>query len=192
MAVALPAGKLQLWRGVAARRRRERAITLHGLYVALAVIAMHGAALAAEQPTPEPRAVIVSSTLERIAAAPNGADGADVIVASDSVASHADQLIVSVRFTNTSEQVVDGLRITSPVPANVQVVPGSASGPGSAVLFSVDNGRTFGRPGELTLAVPDGGARPAHAADYTHVRWIFHAPLAAGATGVARYRAVPR
>jgi hypothetical protein len=84
------------------------------------------------------------------------------------------------------------LRITSPVPADLRYVHGSASGPGSAVLFSVDNGRTFGRPDELTLALPDGGTRLADAADYTHVRWILEAPLAAGAAGVARYRAVPR
>jgi hypothetical protein len=60
------------------------------------------------------------------------------------------------------------------------------------VLFSVDDGRTFGRPDELTFVAPDGGARGAAAADYTHVRWILRAPLDAGATGIARFRAVPR
>ena len=39
---------------------------------------------------------------------------------------------------------VDSIRITSPVPADVQYVPHSASGPGSEVLFSVDDGRSFG------------------------------------------------
>ena len=74
----------------------------------------------------------------------------------------------------------------------MQYVAHSASGPGSDVLFSVDNGRTFGRPDELTIVAADGGTRTAAAADYTHVRWVLKASLAAGATGVARYRAVPR
>ncbi len=139
-----------------------------------------------------PGSLVVSSTLERIVAPPAGDAAASVPIAPDTVASHADQLIVSVRFTNTSDDVVDSVRITSPVPADVQYVPHSASGPGSEVLFSVDNGRTFGRPAELTLAAPDGGVREADASDYTHVRWVLRAPLDAGATGIARFRAVPR
>jgi uncharacterized repeat protein (TIGR01451 family) len=132
-------------------------------------------------------------TLERIVAAPGEGSGpAAVQITAATVASHADQLIVSVKFANTSDAVVDSVRITSPVPADVQYVPGSASGPGSEVLFSIDNGRTFGRPDELRVAGPNGGARAASAADYTHVRWVLHAPLDAGATGVARFRAVPR
>ncbi|RPI62574.1 MAG: hypothetical protein EHM50_03725 [Lysobacterales bacterium] len=113
-------------------------------------------------------------------------------IAADTVASNSDELIVTVRFTNSSDDVVDSIRITSPVPADVQYVAQSASGPGSEVLFSVDNGRTFGRPGELTLPAPDGGVHGADASDYTHVRWVLHAPLDAGATGIARFRAVPR
>jgi hypothetical protein len=188
MAVAVPPGKLQLRHGVAAQQRRSCAAALRGLCAALAAAASSGAG-SAEPAEPPPRAVDVSSTLERIAAAP-GAD--DVQLAAGTVASHADQLIVSVRFANTSDQVVDGLRITSPIPAELQYVAGSASGPGSGVLFSADNGRTFGRPDELALALPEGGTRVADSADYTHVRWILEAPLAAGAAGVARYRAVPR
>jgi hypothetical protein len=88
--------------------------------------------------------------------------------------------------------VVDTVRITSPIPADVNYVPGSASGPGSDVLFSVDNGRTFGKPEELTLPSADGKRRRADAADYTHVRWILNGPLDVGASGIARFRAVPR
>lgn len=150
-----------------------------------------GFAVIAQEPPRLPRDLVLSSTLERITAGPNG-DAASVQITSDTVASHADQLIVSVRFTNASDDVVDSIRITSPVPADVQYVPQSAGGPGSDVLFSVDNGRSFGRPEELTLAAADGNVRAADAADYTHVRWVLRAPLDAGATGIARFRAVPR
>ncbi len=139
-----------------------------------------------------PRGLEVSSTLERIVAPQADDAAAAVRIATDTTASQADQLIVTVRFTNGGSDVVDSIRITSPVPPDLQYVPHSASGPGSEVLFSVDGGRTFGRPDELELVAPDGGVRGADAAEYTHVRWVLRAPLDAGATGIARFRAVQR
>jgi uncharacterized repeat protein (TIGR01451 family) len=139
-----------------------------------------------------PRGLEVSSTLERIVA-PQAADAAATVrIATDAVASQADQLVVTVRFTNLGNDVVDSIRITSPVPPDLHYVPHSASGPGSEVLFSVDGGRTFGGPDELELVAPDGAVRGADAAEYTHVRWVLRAPLDAGATGIARFRAVER
>jgi hypothetical protein len=60
------------------------------------------------------------------------------------------------------------------------------------VLFSVDGGRTFGQPNELTVPAADGSRRAAAAEDYTHIRWRLKTPLPAGATGFARFRAVAR
>lgn len=151
-----------------------------------------GVAAAAQETVRAPRGLVMSSTLERIVAAPQGDGAAAVEIAAGTVASHADQLIVSVRFTNASGEIIDSIRITSPVPADVQYLPNSASGPGSDVMFSVDNGRSFGRPDELTAVAPNGTLRSADPAEYTHVRWILRAPLDAGATGIARFRAVPR
>jgi hypothetical protein len=149
------------------------------------------AALAQDAPR-APRDLIVSSSLERIVAGLDGDGAASVRIAADTVASHADHFIVSVRFTNVSEHVLDSVRITSPVPADVQYVPHSAGAPGGDALFSVDNGRSFGQPAELVLTLADGTVRTADPADYTHVRWVLRAPLDAGATGIARFRAVPR
>ncbi len=182
-----PCGKLQSTRGVDAKVPPSlRAVARRAAKpVAITLFASAAVAVLAQEAPRVPRGLAVSSTLERIAAPPAGD-------AADTVAPHAEQLIVTVRFTNLGGDVVDSIRITSPVPADVQYVPNSASGPGSEVLFSVDDGRTFGRPDELTFVAPDGGARGAAAADYTHVRWILRAPLDAGATGIARFRAVPR
>jgi len=166
--------------------RRARARLCGAL---LAATALAGVAQTAE---PARGGLQVSSTLERIA--PKVADdrGAALDVAAATVASGADELVLSVEFTNTSKQVVDAVRITSPVPADVRYVADSASGPGSEALFSVDQGRTFGRPDELTIVGADGVARAAEAAEYTHVRFVLDAPLDAGALGIARFRAVPR
>ena len=151
-----------------------------------------GIAATAQDAARAPRDLVVSSTLERSGAPAAGDTANSVDSAADSGASPADPLIVSIRFTNVSDHVVDSIRITSPVPADVQYVPRSASGPGSEVLFSADNGRSFGRPEELTISAADGTVRRAEAPDYTHVRWILRAPLDPGAAGVARFRAVPR
>jgi uncharacterized repeat protein (TIGR01451 family) len=193
MVVPLPAEKLQLCRGVAAQwLARSRAAACRaasaGVRLGGAVALAAVASLAAQPAAQRPRGLVVSSTLERLALG----GGADAPIPADTVASHADQLIVSVRFTNAGDTVLDTIRVTSPIPADVKYVAGSASGPGSEVLYSVDNGRSFGVPGELQVAAPDGGLRAADAADYTHVRWVLGAPLAVGATGIARFRAVPR
>lgn len=194
MTKPVPAEKVQLCREVAAKRGwpRRAAWRLFEAALATAPLWIASAALTAQATAPQPRALVVSSALERIAAATAEANDGAVQITADTVASHADQLVVSVRFTNTSKQVLDGVRITSPIPADVQYVAHSASGPGSDVLFSADNGRTFGRPEELTIVAADGATRAAAATDYTHVRWVLKGPLASGATGVARYRAVPR
>jgi hypothetical protein len=176
MTVPSPCGKLQSRRGLGAKASglpgaaaRRSAQPRAGLATMLCLCAA-GLPATAQESARVPHGLLVTSALERI----------------------ADEHIVSVRFTNSTEQVLDSIRITSSVPPDLRYVARSASGPGSDVLFSADDGRTFGLPEELTLATPDGGVRGADAADYTHVRWVLRAPLDAGATGIARFRAVPR
>jgi uncharacterized repeat protein (TIGR01451 family) len=198
MVAGLPAKKYQLCQRLAAKPLRcpdepaQLAQRLRGSWHLGLLCCTAALAVPAQPASHAPQELVVSSTLERIVAASSESSPAEVRITADTVASHADQLIISVRFTNTSESVVDTVRITSPIPADVKYVPGSASGPGSDVLFSVDNGRTFGKPEELTLRAADGGRRTADAADYTHVRWVLNGPLDVGATGIARFRAVPR
>lgn len=148
---------------------------------------------AAGQAVPAPsNGMLVSSVLERIVANVEADDRLTLEVAAGTVASHADQLIVSVQFTNETGHIVDGVRVTSPVPPDVVYVAGSATGPGSHVLYSVDQGRTFGQPSELKVVGADGALRAATAADYTHVRFVLDAALDIGASGIVRFRAVPR
>src|SRR5262245_39303129 len=196
MRQSLPCGKFQSWRGLGARTSAARRMAARpeagplGRLLIMFSAFLAGLAVTAQQGSRNPRDLLVSSTLEHIAAADGDAQSSPE-AAADTPASPPEQLIVNVRFTNVSERVLDSLRITSPVPADLRYVAQSATGPGSDVLFSVDKGRTFGRPEELTIATPE-GVRGAEAADYTHVRWVLRAPLDAGALVVARFRAVPR
>jgi hypothetical protein len=78
------------------------------------------------------------------------------------------------------------------VPADLRYVAGTAVGPGSEALFSVDQGQRFGRPEELTVPSGNGAPRRADPADYTHVRFVLSSPLDPGAAGTVRFRVVPR
>jgi uncharacterized repeat protein (TIGR01451 family) len=194
MVAALPCGKSQPTRGVGAKApARGRTAARRAVKpVGIALFISAALAVVAQEAARAPRGLVVSSALERIVAPP-AADAADSVqTAADSAAPHAGEHVVTVRFTNVGSDVVDTIRITSRVPADLQYVPNSASGPGSEVLFSVDDGRTFGRPDELTSVAPDGGVRSAAANEYTHVRWVLRAPLDAGALGIARFRAALR
>lgn len=158
----------------------------------LCTVVLTFAAASAQQLEPAHDGLSLSSTLERLVES-RDADGAVrfQVVAGEEPA-QADQFVYSVRFTNTTDRAAEGVRITSPVPPGLRYVDGSAVGPGSIVLFSVDGGLTFGAPSELLAPDEDASFRPADAADFTHVRWILQAPLGAGATGFARFRAVKR
>jgi uncharacterized repeat protein (TIGR01451 family) len=107
-------------------------------------------------------------------------------------ASPGDELVVTVTFANVSGQALDGVRITQPIPSNMRYVDGSAIGPGSEVLYSIDGGASYGQPNELKVVAADGTRRAATADDYTHIRWLLKAPLEAGARGFARFRAIVR
>jgi uncharacterized repeat protein (TIGR01451 family) len=107
-------------------------------------------------------------------------------------ASPGDELVLTVTFQNVTAQALDGVRITQPIPPNLRYVDGSAIGPGSEVLYSVDGGASYGQPNELKVVAADGARRAATPDDYTHVRWLLKAPLEAGARGFARFRAIVR
>ena len=103
-----------------------------------------------------------------------------------------DEVVYTVTFKNAGSRTADNVRITNPIPSNMQYVADTAFGPGSEVLYSIDGGATFWRPSELFVTTSDGVRRQAVASDYTHIRWVLKAPLAAGAEGFARFRATVR
>jgi uncharacterized repeat protein (TIGR01451 family) len=91
-------------------------------------------------------------------------------------------------FTNGGKQPAEKVVINNPVPANTEYLGGSATETGFALVFSVDQGKTYGKPGELTVPDGKGGKRPAEPKEYTNLRWTMQAPLQPGATGVVEFR----
>lgn len=109
------------------------------------------------------------------------------LVAADTVVP-GDDVVYTITFTNISEESAENVVITNPISNNLTYVAGSAFGPGTVIEFSVDGGQTYGQPNELVVGT-NGGQRPAGADDFTHVRWTMESELAAGAQGLARFRA---
>jgi uncharacterized repeat protein (TIGR01451 family) len=89
-----------------------------------------------------------------------------------------DVVAYTIEARNVSPRDADRVVITDPIPSQMQYLDGSADAAGAALLFSVDGGFRFDVPEKLTVANEDGTRRPAVASDYTHVRWVFAAPLA--------------
>lgn len=107
---------------------------------------------------------------------------ADVVVPGETV-------YYTITFTNISDEAADNVVITNPIADDLVYVDGSGFGPGADMQFSVDGGKTFAVPQELTVTA-DGVMRAAKASDFTHVRWVMKNSLDAGAQATARFAAV--
>jgi uncharacterized repeat protein (TIGR01451 family) len=141
------------------------------LPIALAVAAM-GAAAHAQQAPSDPIAVRAITNL-----AP-----ADRLVSGDWV-------IYTLEVRNTASTAVHTPTVTYPVPQHMSYVAESAVGPGTEISYSVDGGRSFDAPENLKVRDPDGQARPASAADYTHIRWELKNALKGNSVAFVRFRA---
>ena len=174
-----------------AHARRARISLARRICFAVAVFAMAPAA-SAQLPSARARAGLELATrIEKIVGAgADKPDGRAKLVPPENL-SPGDELVITVSFLNTTQHALDGVRITQPIPPTMRYVEGSGVGPGSLVLYSVDGGATYGQPSELAVTA-DGARRAATAADYTQVRWLIKAPLAAGARAFVRFRATVR
>ena len=91
-------------------------------------------------------------------------------------------------FTNIGAQPAEKVVINNPVPKNTEYLGGSATATGFDLVFSVDGGKSFGAPKELTVPDGKGGKRPAEPKEYTNIRWTMQPPLKSGATGIVEFR----
>jgi uncharacterized repeat protein (TIGR01451 family) len=99
-----------------------------------------------------------------------------------------DEVIYTVTFQNISDDSAENVVITNPIASDLVYVDGSAFGPGTEILFSVDGGTVFAGANELSVT-DDGVIRPARASDFTHIRWQLENGIPPGSQGIARFRA---
>ncbi len=101
-----------------------------------------------------------------------------------------DEVIYTIHYLNSSSAPAKGVFITIPVAEHTRYRNESARGADTEITFSVDGGKHFAAPDHLAVPVGNGRQRPATAADYTHIKWKFNAPVPPGASGAVSYRAV--
>ena len=98
------------------------------------------------------------------------------------------EVIYTITAKNTGAEAADNIMVTNPVPEHTVYIDGSAFGAGTNITFSVDGGKSFDQAKKLTVKDAKGEARPAKAADYTHVRWTFQFSLQPGQEAPVWYR----
>jgi uncharacterized repeat protein (TIGR01451 family) len=101
-----------------------------------------------------------------------------------------DRVIYTLEVRNTGATALVAPSLTYAVPEHMSYVADSAVGPGAEVSYSVDRGRSFGSPENLTVPGPDGRLRPAAAADYTDIRWQLKNILKPNSVAFVRFRAL--
>ncbi len=101
-----------------------------------------------------------------------------------------DEIIYTTTFRNLAGKPVGDIVITNPVPNDSLYKADTANGANTVISFSVDGGKQYAAPGQLTVRTQDGKTRAALPADYTHIRWTYKGELGAGKTGEVSFRAV--
>lgn len=104
-----------------------------------------------------------------------------------------DVLIYTISYTNTRDSVIQDASVVDPIPDGAEYVPGSASGEGTNITCSIDNGRSYSSPPiKYTIRNPDGSREEETATPdmYTHIKWNFNTPLSPGQSGLLKFKAV--
>lgn len=98
-----------------------------------------------------------------------------------------DKIGYRISYNNEGNEAADSVVINNPVPAEASYIANSATGAGTAVTYSVDDGKTFAVASQLTVN-ENGVSRTAKAEDYTHIRWQLTQPVEAGASGKVEFK----
>jgi uncharacterized repeat protein (TIGR01451 family) len=105
-----------------------------------------------------------------------------------------DEVVYTISYVNKGSRPAERVVVVNPVPQHTKFRAGSVEGASTEIAYSADGGKTYAAPDRLTVATRDAkgtpAARPAVAADITHIRWTLKEPLPPGASGQVRFRAV--
>ena len=93
----------------------------------------------------------------------------------------------NINYEIVGNQPVTDAVITDPIPQHMDYVNGTAAGDKADITFSVDGGKTWGKPETLQVKNADGTMHAAGPKDYTDIRWIIKGTLAPGAKGTVTF-----
>ena len=100
------------------------------------------------------------------------------------------EVIFTTLYENISKDKAENAVITNAVPEHMLYKQASATGAGTRITFSIDNGKSYNIPSQLFVMDAAGRKFPARPQDYTHIRWTFDTPLPSGAKGDVSFRAI--
>lgn len=100
-----------------------------------------------------------------------------------------DTVVFTTTYRNIGDKPAEKVVITNPVPEHTLYVEKSAEGKGTVIDFSVDGGKSYASPDNLTVKDTQGKTRKAGAADYTHIRWTLNKSLVSGGKGSVSFKA---
>jgi uncharacterized repeat protein (TIGR01451 family) len=95
----------------------------------------------------------------------------------------------SLVYANDGADAAENVDLVMPVPSEVTYLEASVEGTTGTVLFSADAGQSFAPRDDVRISDGD-TTRLASAAEITHIKWQFSAPIAPAATGTVSYSAV--
>jgi len=103
------------------------------------------------------------------------------------------QMVIFVNtVANEGKAPAEDVAVVNPISKQMAYIDGTATGDDVVITYSVDGGKSFGRPGKLEMLGEDGLPRTATGNDYTNIRWQFTRPLPPGAVEQVEFRAVVR
>ncbi len=100
------------------------------------------------------------------------------------------EVVYSFEYVNVGKQPTSDVVITDAVPEHMVYVPDTAEGKGMDIMYSIDGGKTWGNPDQLSVRDADGTTHTALPKDYNAIRWVLKGSLAAGGKGSVSYHAV--
>jgi uncharacterized repeat protein (TIGR01451 family) len=124
---------------------------------------------------------------EKVTVAKDGSKHTDIVPADHVLP--GTEVIWNVNYEIVGTGNVTDAVITDPVPQNMVYVASSAAGDNADIAFSVDHGKTWGKPETLQVKNADGTLHGALPKDYTDIRWILKGKLAPGAKGTVTFHA---
>jgi uncharacterized repeat protein (TIGR01451 family) len=100
-----------------------------------------------------------------------------------------DVVIYTIYYTNDGPDPAENFVITNPVPEHMVYLAESAGGENTEIAFSIDDGKSYSVPTDLTITDSEGNKKAAGASDYTHIRWVLDKPVAPQKTGYVFFKA---
>lgn len=101
-------------------------------------------------------------------------------------------LIYTLKYANKGDEKATNVVIDNKIPKEVIYEIGSATGKGSEITYSINNGRDYKQPSLLTYEVKESDGRivkkMASPEQYTNIRWVIH-EIPPGGGGDLSYRA---